>query len=175
MGTVFASTWAQRCSTELWLEFMQRFGSSELPLLEETAAAVPRFEKWVTLRRALLAHSRFPEWHVLAMFCYTDDPIAMLVGTERAVRAIDILCKFTSPRGANIKMGIEHERKNGVGFAWAGGSRLIIGLLEYIDEAKQFCTDVTKSAGAIINATVFSLKRCGAPAALVIEVLVVHP
>ena len=82
-GLSMASNVAQRIANAfVWL-FLREFALLDAPFLEELRRRYPAFDKWCAQRGQAQAA-------LLWMCCYTDDPLWVVAGADRMVRAVKL-------------------------------------------------------------------------------------
>jgi hypothetical protein len=113
-GVTSASNFAQRGGNALVWIFLEDFAEFDAPFVQIDAANSPALAEYLRLR-ALLGPG---QWALLYMLIYTDDPIWVVVGADRLIRAqklwICLLEKF-GLRSASICKQVA-----GVDLLWCG-------------------------------------------------------
>ena len=85
-GISMASNVAQRGANAFVLVFLQEFALLDAPFLLELAAGNPEFTRWLEGRSRLGPLQAALLW----MMCYTDDPVWVIAGADRVVRALKL-------------------------------------------------------------------------------------
>ena len=125
-GLSASSNIAQRFSDAIIGVFRRRFDAEEDELfaLETDPARVA----WLARRAALSAVTGRNERRLYAVHMYTDDPVFVVVGTDRLVRALR--CWHGVTRDLGLKMAIARKRQLGSSLRWLGlDLHLPLGLL----------------------------------------------
>jgi hypothetical protein len=147
MGTRPSSNYAQRYSTELMLDFEERFHAAHGELYSTWASANSAFCEWSTARSELGKTTGRCESRLLKALAYTDDPIFVTLGSATA--AIPPLVQGAARllvdaavdwgrtcRAAGIARADPIKRHYGVQTPWVGANVLTTGLIAYLDKAK---------------------------------------
>ena len=81
MGTTPSSSWAQHYTTEFMLDFEMRFHAAHEKLynVNEWVALSPPFAAWRAVRAAPGKETGRCEQYLLKGYCFTDDPICVLL------------------------------------------------------------------------------------------------
>jgi hypothetical protein len=113
-GITSASNIAQRAGNALVWVFLQDFAEFDAPFVAADAASSPDLAEWLRLRRLLGPGQD----SLLFMLIYTDDPIWLVVGADRLVRAqkmwLCLLMKF-GLRSASLSKQVA-----GIDLLWCG-------------------------------------------------------
>ena len=119
MGFTVSSQIAQRLANAI----MQAF-SIELEKREAVFSALESeaTKAWLRARTALAGDDYGSQARLFDCACYTDDPLLMVIGVERAVRALKLWHSMVGPSGLNLAYAKDHKWQAGHKVVWLGAA-----------------------------------------------------
>ena len=142
MGVSPSSNWTQRYLTEMNMGLSKRFARANEAILRKLDEAFPAFAAWRAGRRQLALRTGRDEAVGHWLTGYTDDVVALVIGTESMVLYLTMHAEHYGPRGLNMTMAIAAKRSLGVATKFIGGNVLTVGALAYVAPEKVQRTDL---------------------------------
>ena len=135
MGLAPSSQIAQRFANALVQALCKRLDEAD----REAEAAEPECEAvraWLEARRELPHDEYGTQARLFDILMYTDDPLIMVVGVERAVRALETLHNLIGPELLNLMYAKDSKWQLSLGVTWQGiGVAAALGIV-WVPRAK---------------------------------------
>ena len=121
MGFTASSQIAQRLANALVQLFSLLAEDADAAFTAADAQHCERFQFWLDQRRALSSDQYGSHARLFEMLMYTDDPLAVIVGADRVVRALKLWYSIIGPAGGDFEFAKAHKWQIGVHALWLGG------------------------------------------------------